>query len=328
MMKQRDISIDILKFIACLAITNSHFDEIYGPLASLATGGAIGDALFFFASGFTIFLGGARSFDNYYKRRIGRIYPTVFAWALMTELIFNSSKTFIEVLIHGGSWFVTCIMVYYVFFYFIRKFLYQHLNELLICFIIFCMGLYFLWDKPERWNIYGATYYKWVYYFIYMLQGAIVGFMMKNKSISPTKPQREMPLLVLFIIVFYFFCSFKKSVSLNYLQIFSFIPLLGITYYVYKLCKTNYVLSLMNHTFVGSIIKFIGGMCLEIYICQIFLLNYEPLMNMVKKACPVGFLLMIIVIILVAYCLKCLSNIWMQTFKDGDYSWNAVFKIP
>ena len=47
---------DILKFIACLAITNSHFDVVYGPLSPIATGGAIGDILFFFASGFTIFL--------------------------------------------------------------------------------------------------------------------------------------------------------------------------------------------------------------------------------------------------------------------------------
>ena len=55
-MKQRDLSIDILKFIACLAITNSHFDVVYGPLSPIATGGAIVDILFFFASGFTICL--------------------------------------------------------------------------------------------------------------------------------------------------------------------------------------------------------------------------------------------------------------------------------
>ena len=56
LVQQRDLSIDILKFIACLAITNSHFDVVYGPLSPIATGGAIGDILFFFASGFTIFL--------------------------------------------------------------------------------------------------------------------------------------------------------------------------------------------------------------------------------------------------------------------------------
>lgn len=44
-MKQRDISIDILKFIAALIITNSHMELLYGKYGALATGGAIGDVL-------------------------------------------------------------------------------------------------------------------------------------------------------------------------------------------------------------------------------------------------------------------------------------------
>lgn len=47
-MKQRDISIDILKFFAVLLITNSHMEPLYGEYSQLATGGAIGDVLFFF----------------------------------------------------------------------------------------------------------------------------------------------------------------------------------------------------------------------------------------------------------------------------------------
>lgn len=46
---KRDFSIDILKFLAVLLITNSHFDILYPTdWAFLGTGGAIGDALFFF----------------------------------------------------------------------------------------------------------------------------------------------------------------------------------------------------------------------------------------------------------------------------------------
>lgn len=57
-MKQRDLSIDILKFLAVIAITNSHMELLYGKYSTLATGGAIGDVLFFFASGYTLFFGG------------------------------------------------------------------------------------------------------------------------------------------------------------------------------------------------------------------------------------------------------------------------------
>lgn len=45
--KKRDISIDILKCIATVIITNSHMEQLYGDYAVFATGGAIGDALFF-----------------------------------------------------------------------------------------------------------------------------------------------------------------------------------------------------------------------------------------------------------------------------------------
>lgn len=69
-MKQRNISIDILKCFAALIITNSHMDILYPKFGALATGGAIGDALFFFCSGFTLFLGRMGRFDNWYKRRL------------------------------------------------------------------------------------------------------------------------------------------------------------------------------------------------------------------------------------------------------------------
>lgn len=78
-MKERNISIDLLKFFVALLITNSYMGLLYGDYSALATGGAIGDVLFFFCSGFTLFLGRMGRFDNWYKWRINRIYPTVFS---------------------------------------------------------------------------------------------------------------------------------------------------------------------------------------------------------------------------------------------------------
>ena len=58
MKKERDIAIDIVKFLAVLLIINSHADIMYPKLQILATGGAIGDCLFLFCSGFTLLMGG------------------------------------------------------------------------------------------------------------------------------------------------------------------------------------------------------------------------------------------------------------------------------
>lgn len=61
-MKDRDSAIDIVKFLAVLLIINSHADMMYPHMKMLATGGAIGDCLFLFCSGFTLFWGGAEIF--------------------------------------------------------------------------------------------------------------------------------------------------------------------------------------------------------------------------------------------------------------------------
>ena len=56
MNQSRVPAIDILKFFAVFLVMNSHMEICYPKFQFLATGGAIGDALFFFASGFTLFL--------------------------------------------------------------------------------------------------------------------------------------------------------------------------------------------------------------------------------------------------------------------------------
>ena len=68
--KERNVGIDVLKFLAIILITNSHMELLYGKYNALATGGAIGNALFFFCSGFTLFLkpiNGIKDFPNWYK---------------------------------------------------------------------------------------------------------------------------------------------------------------------------------------------------------------------------------------------------------------------
>lgn len=52
--QKRFYFIDILKFLAIVLIVNSHMEPAYGKYAYLASGGAIGLALFFFCSGFTL----------------------------------------------------------------------------------------------------------------------------------------------------------------------------------------------------------------------------------------------------------------------------------
>lgn len=71
-------SLDFLKFMAALMITNSHFQPIYEDVStSLATFGVQGNALFFFVAGYLLMMG----FDkhqglnvvDWYKARVRRL---------------------------------------------------------------------------------------------------------------------------------------------------------------------------------------------------------------------------------------------------------------
>ena len=119
----RDSAIDILKFIAVLLITWSHFEAPLGKYQALATGGAFGDSLFFFMSGYTLLLSNRKTtFLNWYKRRINRIYPTVFAWALIVAVLLGGKSNMKDIILHGGGFFVACIMLFYLMFYPIKHY--------------------------------------------------------------------------------------------------------------------------------------------------------------------------------------------------------------
>lgn len=321
-MKQRDKSIDLLKFIAVLAITNSHMDILYGKYSGLATGGAIGDVLFFFASGFTLFLGGGvKSFDNYYKRRINRIYPSVFALALISCLYWENDNNFVSILLFGGGWFVSCIMIYYVVLYFIRKHMLNHLYLVFGISLTTSIALYWFFKEGNHYNMYGPPYYKWVHYFSFMLLGSIMGLKTKQRNIEVGSWYKEGLKVVLFVTLFYALCAFKNTDRLNFLQVLSLFPLLGVVYYIYRLCNVKVIKSIYDKK-AGLVLRTIGGLCLEIYLIQDYLFT-----DRFNWLFPFNILIVFTGIVIAAYILRCLSRIWAQTFKNEDYNWKEVFKI-
>lgn len=319
-MKERNIGIDILKFFAALLITNSHMGMLYGKYDILATGGAIGDVLFFFCSGFTLFLGRMGRFDNWYKRRINRIYPTVFAWAILSAFFFNLHQSMDYTIIHGGGWFVTCIMLYYVMLYFIQRFLLHHLKWVFGIVALICIAWYFIMDRPADYNMYRATYFKWGHYFLFMLLGAMMGISQKQWKFNF---KTDFIKLIGSIFIYYAILFAGRIYTLfSELQIISLIPLLFIVYYFYKVCSSDTLKKWYTNRYIGWSIKFIGGLCLEIYLVQGVLFTEN--MNHIF---PINILIMFIIIFAVAYLLRCGSRIFSQTFKDGEYDWKAVFKL-
>ena len=320
MLNQRDVSIDILKFFAVLLITNSHMELLYGKYSMMATGGAIGDVLFFFCSGYTLFLGRERRFDNYYKRRINRIYPTVIMWALLSSAFFNRHSDMINTIVNGGGWFVTCIMIYYVILHFIRKFAIDHLLMVLGVTLLVSLGWYLVIDIPDDFNMYGATYFKWCHYFSFMLLGAILGV---RKSVDKVSLWKDSSLMLGCVVVFYSILFMGRKIPLIHdLQVVSLIPLMGVTYYFYKMCNSEQLKTLYQSKWIGPVMKTISGLCLEAYLVQSVLFT-----DRFNNLFPFNIFIMFVIILIVAYILRCLARWFSQTFREGDYEWKIIFKL-
>ena len=93
-------AVTVVKIIAALLITNSHFDGLYpSGMSALATGGMIGNALFFFISGYTLYFSINRITNKkdclaWFSRRVFRIYPSVWIFSILLLTPYTLQCTF------------------------------------------------------------------------------------------------------------------------------------------------------------------------------------------------------------------------------------------
>lgn len=321
--KERDFAIDVVKFIAVLLIINSHADMMYPKFSMLATGGAIGDCLFLFCSGFTLFWGGQKAFGNYYKRRINRIYPSVFAATLFTHLI-NCNSQFQLLDLSGGE-FVMAIMIYYIFLYYIRKYAINRIPLLLLLVAIVSLVVYIVWF-PYKYEtgingIYGIiTYYRWIPYFAAMLLGAFVGLKRKELKYNGLW---DTTMLFLCVGIFYTIQFVSKIYRpIAPLQIVTLLPLMGVSVYLYKCCNCGWVKRLYDSKLGNICIMIVGGLCLESYLIQGVL--FTDKMNSIW---PLNLIAIVFIILLCSYLVRCVARLFAQTFRTEDYEWKKIVSM-
>ena len=322
-MKERNVSIDILKCLAAILITNSHMDMLYGKYDVLATGGAFGDVLFFFCSGYTLFLKPMNSiseFPDWYKRRINRIYPTVFSVAILACTFFGNHNDINTILIHGGGWFVSCIMLYYIGIFITGVYFMDKLKVIALLVVAgSAIWFYSVYKNPDFTTLYSPEQYiRWLLFFIFMLFGAKLGSKQNVKS----KPAIDVLLLLVSIGSFYaIFIASTKISSLRGIQFLSFIPLLCAVYYFYKVCASKQAEKVYKSKVGFFLIRFIGGLCLEIYLVQHYLFT-----DKMNNIFPLNLIIMFAVIVIAAYVTRCFARFISQTFKDNPYDWKKIIE--
>lgn len=178
-----------LRFLAIVLIVNSHLDSLY-PFAEIATGGAIGNSLFFMLSGYGLMLSeqrATRSFFRWYMRRIVRIYPTLFLVVMIDNFILENAfydwgamdyiKSFVW---PTPNWFISAIMLFYIVFFILMKQKNSRIFLLAIGMLTIPYGyLYLTMIDLSRYSIEGLGYFKWIFYLQIMLFG---GYIAINKK--------------------------------------------------------------------------------------------------------------------------------------------------
>lgn len=316
MVKERDTAIDLVKFVAVFLVMNSHMGACYPKYQFLATGGAIGDALFFFASGFTLFLGGAiLRFDEWYKKRIKRIYPSILAVAIVGAFVFGREESFGSIILAKQYWFIQCIFILYPLLFLAKKYFSKHIALLGVLTVI-VMAIFPFFYKGEG-LFYGSGYYRWAVYLLFMLLGAIVG-----KERAKIKQMNVWIAIVLtfFCIVVWYGMGYLLGNSS--LQILSIIPLMGVTVFIYMIGKSKPLDRLLHSKIGGPIVISIGALCLESYLVQKMIIT-----DAWNTLFPWNVPLIMVLVLISAYCVKVIANLIGQIFDSQPLNWHGVVRI-
>jgi len=113
----------LIRCVAALMIMWSHFGGLVPEkISAFATGGTLGNALFFFASGYALFGSDMTNWKRWFFRRYTRIYPSW--WIYLAVVCALGLATFSwRAIIVPELWFIACIAVFYVLFWFTCKLL-------------------------------------------------------------------------------------------------------------------------------------------------------------------------------------------------------------
>ena len=267
---------------------------------------------------------GTSSFGNYYKRRISRIYPSVFVSVAFVHIVEQNPDVIWRELLCTKP-FIMAIMVYYILLYYIRRYALNSLNWILVSVGVISLIVYIFWF-PYKYEVstkglYGiTTYYRWIPYFAAMLLGAVMG--LKRKELKYHAWWDFAKLILCFIVFYAIQFAAKVYKPIAPWQVVTLLPLMGITVYLYKWCNNGWMKRVYQSKWGNVIVMFVGGLCLESYLIQ-----YSLFTDKMNGIWPLNILVIVLVILLCSYVVRCAARLFGQTFRTEPYEWKKVFSL-
>jgi len=162
-------ALNLLKVLAILLVFNSHCGNLY-PISAMATGGALGNALFFILSGYFVRIGEAR-FWPWLKKRIVQLYPPMLIVSVVYAVAFhvypNGFLEFVDRFIWPtGYWFIGGLLLFNVVLFILEKLrVFDHFvpYSLVLWLVYFVYYMAFI-DKTT-WSVEDHGLFRLIYYF-------------------------------------------------------------------------------------------------------------------------------------------------------------------
>lgn len=267
----------LLRFVAVLLITNSHMDALY-PDPRFATGGSLGNALFFAISGFGLAISAAKSMPNFYVwslRRLGRIYPQVFLVILVIGLLSNTLVWrplwvgVTQFLWPERFWFVSAIVVFYIPIYVFLRFLPTRLLQLTVVMVVPYFLIYFTALDLKQFAIEG-DYFRWIFYFAIMLFGA---YLAHAPALRQHRTHDATLLLVTLLIYFIVKLLLSKGLVGDW-QFSLHVLTVPFVFYSFRLFANPSLLSPLKKMRCYAAVALLGGLSLEVYLVQGYLIHW------------------------------------------------------
>ena len=309
-----DIAVSIAKVIAMLLIINSHSDVLFPKkLSFLATGGALGNELFFLTGGF-LFKVKNDSFVSFCWKRYIRLYIPTYLMTVFLFIIgyihlqeFNSVKEIFHLLIWPSQfWFVSAIFVFGIIQYFLVKTnLFQSTKVFTVYTCVFA-GIVILmyWaavPNKTEWIVEDARLFNTTVYFkcIYSFYVFTLGYYLKvNKGRWETRKNKGI-WTAAFLASFILFYGFKYLISKKA----TYMPLQIISQFITVVCVVSLFIALekwvrINKNRIVRIINFLSRITLESFLVQFQVIGF---IAGVEIGFPMNYLSAVILILSISY---------------------------
>ena len=297
--------INFLRVLAAICITNSHFSNVW-PISGMASGGMLGDVLFFAISGYCLFRSDYRlsDFGGWYAKRINRIYITVIIITLLTCFSNGFPATVVEgfkIFIYPTQYhFVASIMVLYIVYYIWMLLLKRWKIQIWvsgIAFFFFFIVVYILkFDKS--WYHIDVVEQNFIrlLFFASMLLGAYFketeNGNVKNKY---TDVRKAGIMCIISIIVYFAVRIVIPRFEFYRIQLLTWLAILFALYWIFRWAQSLETFLIEMPTKVKHILQSFAGITLQIYLVQ-----YPIIERFATLVFPLNLLIITILIILAA----------------------------